>query len=123
MYLREKLPDAETTPAVGTLESLIAWLETKPATERYNYTSPSRCVMGQYSEAMTGAAWKLTNNLGGPLGKFKEIATGCYCTEEWTFGAALSRARNQQKYGTVFPSRMLRLRTWWHDRRVPRPDA
>lgn len=113
MYLKEKLPEytPETKPKLDpfTLESLIAWLQTKPSDETYEwYNRETPCLFAQY-----GAAMDLDRLLPGS--EIRHSATG-YLTvlmgmrkhygilscepfnlaspAPHTFGAALTRARN-----------------------------
>jgi hypothetical protein len=90
-----------------TIQSLIAWLETKPADATYRYDSPYHCLLHQY---FTAAGVKF-NSIGPgyiryahdpyhreslPRG-FEEIAVGDFYKGRrgnmQTFGAALNRAR------------------------------
>lgn len=75
-----------------TLESLIAWLEKKPAAGTYNYEDcRGACLYGQYM-ASHGISW--AESFEGPCGPFcakvyREVAH----QYPWTFGGALERAR------------------------------
>ncbi len=95
-----------------SLDSLIAWLETKPADETYDYTRSKKCVLQQYFTAMglEGVAVipyrysvnrylinETTHDL--PEG-WEKIALGpaiMYKVTPWTFGKALKRAKDLQK--------------------------
>lgn len=94
-----------------TLESLIAWLEKQPDSERYDYTCNGHCLMAQYFTAMgfkgVEANPSSVIHRGGdfPLPKwFNAIALGGRCAHfaecnypngpsDRTFGAALIRSR------------------------------
>lgn len=82
-----------------TLESLIAWLETKPTDEAYDYHNcHGRCLYGQYM-ASHGIKWKESGaSIPGLAPKARDrFCELVYCAVAdqgpWTFGAALERAR------------------------------
>lgn len=75
---------------VMSLQTLIAWLETKPPEEAYDYMCTNgSCFYSQYLTAH-GVSWK------GSHEWFQWHTNGrvhiAVC-EPWTFGAALTRAR------------------------------
>lgn len=82
-----------------TLESLIAWLEKRPADNEYCYTETGECLLAQYFSASGyGPVLMGANEFGRkgiaesiplPVG-FNKIALGY----PRTFGAALERARS-----------------------------
>lgn len=85
----------ETKADPFSLESLIAWLEKQPATTAYDYCDPGHCLVGQYlrdqgakkimlmSGELRAIGWR---DLVNPRGSGHR-------DEDWTFGAALTRAR------------------------------
>lgn len=89
-----------------TLANFIAFLETKPADEAYEYYSPVRCACAQFGDWLgiprlqerqeiwgTGGVSDLNDIARGPVivddasGKITLDAAG------WTFGACLERAK------------------------------
>jgi hypothetical protein len=82
-----------------SLDSLIAWLQTKDPTQRYNYCDPQRCLLCQYFNETFGVpviATAKNYDVGGwrPLPEhFDEVSYGNTTRADWTFGAALERAR------------------------------
>jgi hypothetical protein len=84
-------------PKVNTLESLIAWLETKPPEQRYTYTNGWTCMVAQYYKAK--GYWFVTvgpTRFGHGLNRNEELPFGFNAVAargEPTFGAALERAR------------------------------
>jgi hypothetical protein len=87
---------------VFSLESLIAWLETKPANGVYNYPDNQGCLMVQYFTAMGYSVagcggdymrFDLDQFAHIPLPEnFDPISYGDG-EETWTYGAALKRAK------------------------------
>lgn len=103
---------------IWSMESLIAWLETKPADQVYNYGLPNKCLLGQYFTAVGGGGkvyagvthvtinkklfgfipTPIWSNYTLPAG-FNDVAIGRSgfgggsTRDDWTFGAALERAR------------------------------
>lgn len=82
-----------------TLESLIAWLETKPGDIQYFYAAPDTCLLAQYTEASGGTFDRNTSFYH--IGDAKLSADPYKIPDELdriirptpnTFGAALSRA-------------------------------
>lgn len=87
----------ETNVDVLKLETLIAWLEKQPATEKYDYNNCNgRCLYGQYL-THHGVSWKEElkhTKLGDPRSDFRDyVYEHVACEKPWTFGAALDRAR------------------------------
>lgn len=85
-----------------SLSSLIAWLETKDPNERYDFNNMcGECMFGQYMKAV-GIPWSF-----GPRSNYAMVQDFFGATialgdvrrrhfdflREWTFGAALTRAR------------------------------
>jgi hypothetical protein len=85
------------------IETLIAWLEKQRPSARYNYECTGRCLLALYFQDMG-----FTNICVGPNSlshgtprvriklpeQFDAIAIGpCSGPDDWTFGAALGRAR------------------------------
>lgn len=79
-----------------TLEGLIAWLETKPADQKYEWDYAESCLLGQ---------WCQFNGLEGIAARDKSLVLGTYENGNeafaetalgdllnCTFGAALTRA-------------------------------
>jgi hypothetical protein len=92
-YLKDKLyltePVTEEVPATKyspTLDSLIAWLETKDPAETYNWWDADKCLYGQFGKAC---------GLGGHNFTLEFIAEtpGVALREPHTFGSALERTR------------------------------
>ncbi len=94
----------------ATLADLIAWLETKPPAETYDYVT-GECLLCRYLQdhhgasqpRVTGDAWSMTNSFPfTPLPpRFDDIAAARagYCGPTprdlpvWSYGGALARAR------------------------------
>ena len=82
-----------------SLESLIAWLETKPATEFYAWHCAGECLLGQWvlsidKNGCEAADWKnsfeyVVHGQTIDLTRYEDVALG----GEANFGAALTRAR------------------------------
>jgi len=86
-----------------SLDSLIAWLESKEPKERYDYMCSINCVLAQYfiaagyedikiSAGTYAHGFAPTDWIELPRG-FDDIASGWGPRRDWTFGAALKRAR------------------------------
>lgn len=85
MYVDEKKSgEAITDPF--SLENLIAWLETKPRDEAYNWYSCRDCLAAQWIESVTG---QVRFDFHRVVPHYLEIAG----YGRHTFGAALTRAR------------------------------
>ena len=88
---------AKTHNDVFSLESLITWLEKQPAAGAYDYSSTKNCLLCQYFRAcgivVDGAGADYVRSSFDEADyhhhNFNEIAV----SGEWTFGAALNRAR------------------------------
>ena len=78
-----------------SLESLIAWLETKDPEEEYNWADYERCLIVQYCEA-TGADYVAVACIASGKGRTAPIESLAY-DRPHTFGAALSRVRALSK--------------------------
>ena len=50
MYLKSKLPQAETKADPFSLAALVAWLRTKPGDEEYRYVISEQCALSQFAE-------------------------------------------------------------------------
>lgn len=81
-----------------TLEALRDWLKTKPACERYDWTHPQQCLLGQYfkrlgAKNVCGGAWQDADNKWHRFTpQFFAVALAEHEPIEYTFGAALARA-------------------------------
>ena len=77
--------------------SLVSWLETMPPSQSYHAGRPSHCLLGQFVAAMGERDESLIIERSYDLGTtepFKRVALGKRMERyEWTFGAALDRAR------------------------------
>jgi len=94
----EQLPEQD----VFALEGLISWLETVPSDDEYNWHSATDCLLCQYFRAQglpvnSLGISKITLRDGQSIpiphrhdNPFHDVA----CREPYTFGAALSRARD-----------------------------
>ena len=87
-----------------SLDSLITWLEQQPANGGYDYACALECVVArwlksidprshanwprQYQYTVNGATWSMD--------AFRNIAAGKCRPEDWTYGEALKRAREQR---------------------------
>jgi hypothetical protein len=97
-----RVKDYETKPDVFSLEGLIAWLETQNPETKYEYTSPTDCVLCRYFRAHGYVNAIVTrDHLVGerhfPMA-MKIAAHGCERWPDrlqftWNYGAALERAR------------------------------
>jgi hypothetical protein len=100
--------DKPKTNDIHSLDSLIAWLETKDPQKSYDYASTHRCMCAQYYKAKgywLVVMWRTMFYHGlfdsTTLPKhFNEIAE---CTPR-TFGAALKRARQYQMLEHFIPA-------------------
>src|SRR5882724_1068161 len=104
---RECSPDTD----ILTLDSLIAWLEQRPADGIYNYSYPTGCLLYQYfkakgltilsvvSSSYTTRSFSGTEERHSLPAGWSKVALGSKIGyPEWTYGAALQRAR-ALKYG------------------------
>ncbi len=95
---------------IHSLESLIAWLETKPPKLGYDYVNSYRCLLSQYYKAMglkdvrvephevrhgSSECFSLSQDLHDIAIAVADRTAGV--SREETFGAALERARYLQK--------------------------
>lgn len=89
----------ETKPDMFSLESLIAWLETKNTNEMYDFYCSGECLLGQWVRAIDpnasepygrGSFTYLVHDQVVDLDRYNAV------TEPWTFGAALNRASASQ---------------------------
>src|SRR6266436_3273472 len=82
-----------------SLAGLIAWLETKPPDEEYNFTcSQGCCLIAQYMRAQ-GVKWDYPAGYTEAIGKIAQGPWQNFSVANqfpWTFGAALERARKMQ---------------------------
>jgi hypothetical protein len=105
--------DAKTvTSDPFTLESLVAWLEKQPASERYCYSSGGECLLhGYFADAgfanvhvFTNGFWSGADKIPSHVGAYEAMEIGRLTAfpaafdrisfdGERTFGAALKRAR------------------------------
>ncbi len=107
MFLDPKR-DGEVVEDVHSIASLVAWLETKKPSGKYDYELPGNCLLSQYYrdrgyKDVNVAAWDVMHD-GGNFSlseEFHDIAIGIipgkYRLGASTFGAALRRARAQLK--------------------------
>lgn len=89
------------------LESLISWLEAQDPAERYDYCQSHRCLIGQYLKQAGITPYELDGFDINPVfdnafdAHFIAIGKDAYGpvaqAREWTFGAALARARSQRR--------------------------
>jgi len=101
-------PETETKADPFSLDSLIAWLETKAPNEQYDYGCNGHCLLAQYlthlgHEQVRIGGWGRfsTSTTSGVFPEvFWRAACGSPsfgeggCKWRWTFGAALGRARD-----------------------------
>jgi hypothetical protein len=78
-----------------TLAHFIQWLESKDPNEAYDYTSSSRCVGAQYLKYCGVKDYSVGsgNNFEKYIKGMWYIAKGQDAEKDWTFGAALERAK------------------------------
>lgn len=86
-------PQMDVAPS---LEGLIAWLETQPADEEYDWANcEGLCLIGLYA-ASIGISWDkvVREENGRSIYGDLTVARGFYaCRRPRTFGGALNRAR------------------------------
>lgn len=91
-----------------SLESLIAWMEKQPSDETYCFTNWGGCLLAKWTQSMdplasppeklsreqpTGFHYAVNGQVAD-LTAFQKIASGTGLgSPNWTFGAALERAR------------------------------
>lgn len=99
----------ETKADSFTLDALIAWLETKDPDEVYGYTENERCLLAQYiienhiclDPSVVSGGWRNRSDMTMTFNLFpgdENHRSNCFLNNiavngPWTFGAALSRAR------------------------------
>jgi hypothetical protein len=81
-----------------SLRGLIAWLETQPPDQPYDYGDPGKCVVAQYLGSIGSAKCMVCFGYEperSPDAWLHYIAkgNGRYPQKQQTFGAALARAR------------------------------
>lgn len=96
---------AKTHNDVFSLESLIAWLEKQPSRENYDFFCQGACMLGQWIKNVDPLAKESPPRRGEEpfhylvfgerrdFTEFNDIAQGFGIDFDWTFGAALDRAR------------------------------
>lgn len=91
--LKWEKPDLELEGV--SLRAFIAWLETKPANEAYQYRNPFQCALAQYLQSTgvpepdSAVDLGVVQEPGSPQFLFERILN----QRPTTFGAALQRAR------------------------------
>lgn len=83
---------AETKADPFALATLIAWLEKQPPEKDYDYCSAADCLIAQYLRQSGIAHYELDSGEVDQLGWSDIVHPNCF-EDEWTFGAALKRAR------------------------------
>jgi hypothetical protein len=78
-----------------SVKALIKWLETKPESERYDWSTASNCLLGQWcrSQGLEGRALHSKSCELGKEDAFYDIALRD--TSRCTFGEALRRASSR----------------------------
>jgi hypothetical protein len=91
-------------PDVFSLESLISWLEKRPADKAYDYTDCRGCLLAQYFTAMgyecvEVAPMMFDHKISGNkiFQHFSDQFETVALCEDRTFGAALKLARRLRK--------------------------
>src|SRR5881394_3979042 len=90
----------ELKPDPLSRENLIVWLMLQPPDMEYNFDSLSQCMLGQWvrsidanaRQSMDGLYCYKVNGEIVNLRHFRVVAGG-KSKQDWTFGAALKRAR------------------------------
>lgn len=85
-----------------SLEAFTDWLATMPADETYQYCYNGSCAIAQYLRACGFRnayvdPFNWSERPGGPTKRLPHHWNDIAWTEPWTFGAALSRARELQR--------------------------
>ena len=83
----ERYKTIQQRARIFNLDNLIAWLETKDPTQRYDYWIPKSCVMGQYLTEQGFMPWD--TDVSQLECEFSSVGV----SKPWTFGAALERAK------------------------------
>ena len=91
MFLETKQDGEQHTKTRLCVRDMVAWLETQPAEQRYDYNDcEGRCLVGLYAAAR-GYDWRKDSLIfHSSFDLLNHIA--CDVSDEWTFGAALKRA-------------------------------
>lgn len=93
----------ELKPDPLSRESLMIWLMLQQPEKDYAYCMPNQCMLGQWARSIDANAkhcvfdGEFTYRVNGEivnLSHFREVAEGKHDNLDWTFGAALNRARN-----------------------------
>lgn len=90
--------EQQTKPDVFSLAGMIAWLEQQPPETAYNWKDIHGCLACRYLQAngfispAGEVGDRFQDTCGGSDG-YGKIALGSLGDEEWTYGAALKRAR------------------------------
>src|SRR5690606_11872690 len=96
MLYDPKLEGADRVYEGVSLRALIAWLETKPASETYEYVRPDRCAVAQFVQETTG--WVPRERMGcigiGDADPERLYLERIVNSMDQTFGGALERARS-----------------------------
>lgn len=88
--LYDKRWDKKLKTDPHTVEAFIAWLEKKPAGEKYNWVCINGCVVAQYRRFVHKQfPWPVLDDMLGSDAAHRLIGS----PKPWTFGAALKRAR------------------------------
>lgn len=99
MFQPDKLADLisrKAEPKPFTLESLIAWLETKNAAQTYDYRLATECLVAQaFGLVIPGLCFIANCPSEIAHDTFKAIHR-IAVSEPWTMGAAITRARAYQ---------------------------
>lgn len=111
MFLKDNLKEVLDEPLAKarlkevaepfSLQSLIAWLETKDADAEYAYVDFDNCLVAQYARQVPGVekpAWRTWYGFGSD-NISNDIRATISVPRPWTFGAALQRALILQANG------------------------
>ena len=98
-----------------TIADVLAWARTKPAEERYDFTEPSTCALGQFAREVRGysklsAAREDYGLLVSP--ELRRAAQGdgnIPRNVKWTFGALVTRLEALCPDQVVTPSEWTKL--------------
>lgn len=75
-------------PKLPTVSGFLAWLDTKPADEAYNWKDCKRCAQAQYIASEFAGAGPMYWHLAQVLG-----VEAAAIEKPWTFGALRERIR------------------------------
>lgn len=93
MYVDEKKSgELQQEADIDSVAAIIAWLETKDPIEEYDYVWHEECLAGQYLRA--NGLVPISDLWNSPYQNLYHISIGEH--KEWTFGAALARAKQIQ---------------------------